>query len=693
MGQRRFVHTVDTFARLVVSLGDVRARGVVLGVAPHSLRAATPDEIEAVAALVPAAPIHIHAAEQAREVADCIAWSGARPVAWLLDHAAVDARWCIVHATHVDADETRRLAASGATAGLAPTTEADLGDGTFPARPFLDAGGGFGVGSDSNTIVDPFAELRQLEWSQRLARQSRNVLAGAAEPVGQALYANAARGGARALAQPVGAIAAGCRADIVVLDGDDPALVGAAPDTLLDAAIFGPCRRPVRDVMVKGHWVVRDGRHPREDAVLRRYRAAIAGLHRPMSVDGFDLVVTSAHLATMAGTEPYGTLRGGAVAITGSRIAWVGAAGELPPAARGAKTLDAGGRWVTPGLIDCHTHLVYAGNRANEFERRLEGESYADIAQERRRHRGDRARDTRGVGGNARRGEPAAARGARGRWRDDSRDQVGLRPRHGDRAPDARCGARRGRGGRRRRPHDAVGRACAAAGIYAAAAAITSTSSAARRFPTAARERFADAVDAFCETIGFTPEETRRVFAAARAHGLPVKLHADQLTDSGGAALAAEFGALSADHLEYTSEAGVAAMARAGTVAVLLPGAFHMLRETQRPPVEALRAHGVPVAVATDCNPGTSPVTSLVLMLNFACTLFGLTPAEALAGATTHAARALGLRDRGTIAAGQRADLALWDIAEPAELAYALGGNPCAGVIRAGAVARWVGVR
>jgi imidazolonepropionase len=202
--------------------------------------------------------------------------------------------------------------------------------------------------------------------------------------------------------------------------------------------------------------------------------------------------------------------------------------------------------------------------------------------------------------------------------------------------------------------------------------------------PAVAGAGLADAVDAFCETIGFTPEQTRQVFAAARAHGLPVKLHADQLSDTGGAALAAEFGALSADHLEYTSEAGVAAMARAGTVAVLLPGAFYALRETRAPPLAAMRTHGVPMAVATDCNPGTSPVTSLLLMLNMACTLFRLTPEEALAGVTRHAARALGLGDRGTLAAGQRADVVLWDVASPAELAYRIGGNPCVGIVRAG---------
>ena len=279
-GQRRFVQTIATFAELIASLAsDATARGVVLGAAAHSLRAVTPDELAAVVALVPAdAPIHIHAAEQAREVADCLAWSGARPVEWLLDHAAVDPRWCLVHATHVTADEARRLAASGATAGLAPTTEADLGDGTFPARTYLGADGAFGIGSDSNTIVDPYVELRQLEWSQRLAHESRNVLASGAAPVGMSLYARAARGGGRALAQPVGAIAPGMRADLVVLNADDAALADLPAEALLDAAIFGPCRRPVRDVMIGGRWVVRDGRHPREDRVLSRYRAAIARL-------------------------------------------------------------------------------------------------------------------------------------------------------------------------------------------------------------------------------------------------------------------------------------------------------------------------------------------------------------------------------------------------------------------------------
>ena len=278
--QRRFVHSIESYARLVALLArDAPATGIAVGVAPHSLRAVTPEELAAVVALAPeGAPIHIHAAEQAREVADCVAWSGARPIEWLQEHARLDHRWCVVHATHMTVEETARLAASGAVAGLAPTTEADLGDGTFPARAYLDAGGVFGVGSDSNTIVDPFAELRQLEWSQRLKLQERNVLTGEATPVGQSLYVKAARGGAAALGAATGAIATGMRADFVVLDDDDPALAEAPRDALLDAAIFGPCRRPVRDVMVAGRWRVRDGRHPREDPIFARVRKAIAGM-------------------------------------------------------------------------------------------------------------------------------------------------------------------------------------------------------------------------------------------------------------------------------------------------------------------------------------------------------------------------------------------------------------------------------
>ncbi len=281
-GQRRFVNSLDGYARLVDVLSrDATNSGWSLGVAPHSLRAVTPGELSAIVALAQSgAAIHIHAAEQANEVADCLAWCGARPIEWLLEHAGIDKRWCIVHATHMTADETRRLAASGAVAGLAPTTEADLGDGTFAARAYADEQGAFGIGSDSNTIIDPYNELRQLEWSQRLQGHARNVLACGNSPVGRSLYSDALHGGARALASATGAIAPGSRADFVVLDVDDPGLAGHGPDTILDAAIFGPCRQPVRDVMVAGRWVVRDGIHPREAGVLARYRATLAQLSR-----------------------------------------------------------------------------------------------------------------------------------------------------------------------------------------------------------------------------------------------------------------------------------------------------------------------------------------------------------------------------------------------------------------------------
>ena len=279
-GQRRFVHTIDSYAELIGTLaGEATTATWNVGVAPHSLRAVTADELAAVVALSPPrSPIHIHVAEQPREVAACVAWSGARPVEWLLDHAAVDMRWCAVHATHMTANETNRLASSGAIAGLAPTTEADLGDGTFAARDYLDAQGAFGIGSDSNTCIDPFAELRQLEWSQRLERQARNVLAQAGVPVGQAMYAAAARGGAQAQGRRAGAIAPGCRADFVVLDVHDRALACQPVDALLDAAVFGPCRAPVRDVMTGGRWVVREGHHPDENSVFARYKSCLGRL-------------------------------------------------------------------------------------------------------------------------------------------------------------------------------------------------------------------------------------------------------------------------------------------------------------------------------------------------------------------------------------------------------------------------------
>ncbi len=404
----------------------------------------------------------------------------------------------------------------------------------------------------------------------------------------------------------------------------------------------------------------------------------------------FDLLVTGGHLATMKGSAAYGAIRDGALGIVGDRIGWIGRARDLPRDVRATQTLDARGHWITPGLVDCHTHLVYAGNRADEFEARQSGASYADIAQ-----RGG------GILATVRATRAASA----AMLLDESKPRLATLAAEGVTTVEIKSGYGLDTGNELRML-DVAKRLGAALGIdvrttlLAAHAVPPEFAGRADDYvdvvcretiPAAARARLADAVDAFCETIGFTPAQTRRVFESARAQSLRVKLHADQLADCGGAALAAEFDALSADHLEHTGDTGVAAMARAGTIAVLLPGAFYALRETRRPPVAALRAQGVPIAVATDCNPGTSPAGSLLLMLNMACILFDLTPEEALAGATRNAARALGLADRGTLAAGQRADLALWAIETPAELCYRIGGNPCAGIVRAGHVAQWVG--
>jgi formimidoylglutamate deiminase len=278
--QRRFVQTPDSYARLVTQLASAAGQhGYVLGVAPYSLRAVTPDELAAVVALAPHdGPIHIHAAERVQEVSDCVMAMGCRPVEWLLRFGHVDPRWCVVNATHMTTEECQRLAASGVVAGLAPTAEADLGDGVFPARGYIERGGNVGIGSDANARIDPFAELRQLEYSQRLFRLERNVLARPDIPVGEYLYTLATRGGARALGRPTGAIAQGWRADLVVLDVDDPALASQSLDDILDAAVFGPSRQPVRDVMVGGRWVVRDGQHAEERGVLADYRAALGRL-------------------------------------------------------------------------------------------------------------------------------------------------------------------------------------------------------------------------------------------------------------------------------------------------------------------------------------------------------------------------------------------------------------------------------
>ncbi len=280
-GQRRFVTNPDSYARLV----EASRRAVcalpdaVVGVAPHSLRAVTPDQLALIAPMAGDAPIHIHIAEQVREVADCLAWCGRRPVEWLFDHAAVDARWCLVHATQISEAETGRLAASGAVAGLCPITEANLGDGVFPAAPFLAAGGAFGVGSDSNVLIDAAEELRTLEYGQRLTRQSRNVLASQDRPsVGGALFAGALTGGARALGVTPLRLEPGASADIVCLDADHPSLIGRQGDALLDAWIFAARGGAVESVWRRGRKVVESGRHINRDAIARAYRRTLSRL-------------------------------------------------------------------------------------------------------------------------------------------------------------------------------------------------------------------------------------------------------------------------------------------------------------------------------------------------------------------------------------------------------------------------------
>ncbi|HKU87324.1 MAG TPA: imidazolonepropionase [Casimicrobiaceae bacterium] len=401
----------------------------------------------------------------------------------------------------------------------------------------------------------------------------------------------------------------------------------------------------------------------------------------------FSTLLTNVRLATMRDVTGYGIVDDGVLGIRGGEIAWAGTMRDLPRDAKAAQTIDCGARWATPGLVDCHTHLVFAGNRANEFERRLEGATYAQIAAAGGGIRATvEATRAATVDALAAASEPRlAAMAAQGATTVEIKSGYGLDTEN--ELKQLRVAKLLGK----RCDVDVRTTLLAAHAVppeYAGRADDYVERVCSETIPAAAREGIADAVDAFCETIGFTAAQTRRVFEAARAHGLRVKLHADQLSDGDGAALAAEFDALSADHLEYTSAAGVAALARAGTVAVLLPGAYYALRETRPPPLTALRAHGVPIAISTDCNPGTSPATSLPLMMNMASTLFGMTPSEALAGVTRHAARALGLADRGTLATGMRADVALWNIAEPAELAYRIGCDACAAVFRAGRLVR-----
>lgn len=390
----------------------------------------------------------------------------------------------------------------------------------------------------------------------------------------------------------------------------------------------------------------------------------------------------NATIATLAGGAPWGLIARGALVTEGDRIAWVGDEASIPAGLDAPVERDLGGALVTPGLVDCHTHLVYGGQRAAEFELRLQGTSYEQIARAGGGIRSTVAA-TRAASDDA---LFAAARARAHALMSEGVTTLEVKSGYGLSLHDeARClGVARRLGrelplavrttflGAHALPPEYEGRA----DDYIDAVCAW--------LPALQAQGLVDAVDAFCETIGFTPAQTRRVFDAARQLGLPVKLHAEQLSDQGGAALAAGYGALSCDHLEYLSDDGVAAMARAGSVAVLLPGAFYFLRETKLPPVAALRAAGVPIAIASDHNPGSSPGLSLLLMISMACTFFRMTPEEAVRGVTVHGARALGLTDRGTLATGQRADFAVWDLGHPNELAYWFGRNPCRRVIAGG---------
>ena len=387
---------------------------------------------------------------------------------------------------------------------------------------------------------------------------------------------------------------------------------------------------------------------------------------------------THCNIATLQAdaAQPYGLMEDAALVVEGESIAWVGPRAELPVElkTRCSAQHDAGGALITPGLIDCHTHLVYGGDRAHEFELRLNGASYEDIA-----------RAGGGIASTVKATRSASAQDLQAQSTPRLKELIA----EGVTTLEIKSGY--GLALEHERKTLSVARALAQShavdirttflGAHAVPAEFAGRTDAyvdavLEMLPVLHAEGLVDAVDAFCERIAFSTAQTERVFAAAQALGIPVKLHAEQVSDSGGAQLAARYGALSCDHLEWLSPEGAQAMAAAGSIAVLLPGAFYFLRETRLPPVALLREQRVPMAISTDCNPGSSPCTSLLLMLNMACTLFRLTPEEALAGVTRHAATALGLRDRGVLAEDKRADFVLWGVRRPAELSYALGANP-----------------
>lgn len=382
------------------------------------------------------------------------------------------------------------------------------------------------------------------------------------------------------------------------------------------------------------------------------------------------MLLTNATLATM--TNGTSLMEGAAILIEDDHIAWVGPMADAPAC---ADSRDLGGRLVTPGLIDCHTHLVHGGNRAREFEMRLNGASYEAVA----RAGGGIISTVRATREASEADLLASALLRLDRMLAEGVTTVEVKSGYGLTVADELKMLRVARGLTKARPvtvHVSFLAAHAVPPEFTGRADAYIDEVCVPALRAAHAEGLVNSVDGFCEGIAFSPAQIERVFVEARRLGLPVRLHAEQLSNLGGAALAARHGALSADHLEYLDAAGAQAMAQAGTVAVILPGAFYTLRETQLPPIDLLRQHGVRMAVATDCNPGTAPMTSLTLAMNMACTLFRMTPDEVLAGVTLHAAAALGLSDRGRIAPGQRADLAIWEARHPAELSYRIGATP-----------------
>ena len=386
----------------------------------------------------------------------------------------------------------------------------------------------------------------------------------------------------------------------------------------------------------------------------------------------FDQLWTNARIATMCG-DGLGLIESGAIASQNERITWVGNAADAP-IADAAVVHDCAGALMTPGLIDCHTHLVFAGNRAQEFEMRLQGASYTDIA-----NAGGGIAST--VGAVREASEDELLRQSEHRLRVMMADGVTTIEIKSGYGLDLESERKMLRVARELGCRNAVSVVTTFLGLHALPPAFAGRADdyvdhvCQQILPVIAGEELADAVDAFCDEIGFSRAQTQRFFEAARRLGIPVKLHAEQLSNQHGATLAGKFGALSADHLEYLDSAGVVELAKVGTVAVLLPGAFYVLRETRLPPVDALRSAGVPIAVASDLNPGTSPIVSLQANMHLACTLFRLTPTEVLRGVTVNAARALGLQhDRGSLAVGRRADWCVWAVAQPAELSYWMGG-------------------